>query len=94
MVFGKRARVLHTTQTADIRRALKRFGLRSARRLIRFGRETPDPKYILKNAILKVNRRKNGSWHWMVWDAKRRRLLDPQKPAYKRPRLSSFLTIE
>ena len=93
-VFGKRPRVVHSTHTADIRRALKRFGLRSAKRLISFGRETPEPKNIGINAILKVNRRKNGTWHWIVWDSKRKRLLDPQRPAYKRPRLSSFLAIE
>lgn len=54
-----------------------------------------DPKqFALKNlddldldcdALLMVNPREGGrKWHWVIWDHRRRRVLDPKVPPYKR----------
>ena len=65
--------------TGGLRKALAVYGLERAHHLVPF-RST---KYedLEDNAILKVNPRRGGAeWHWVVWDAKRRRLLDPRDP--------------
>ena len=68
------------------------YGLELAHHLVPF-RST---KYedLEDNAILKVNPRRGGAeWHWVVWDAKRRRLLDPRDPPYKRISACSYLRV-
>jgi hypothetical protein len=94
-IFGKKQRYLHTTFTSDLVKGLRKLGFRSGGKLTRLGQKSKISDYrdIPQNAILKVNRRKNGSWHWIVWDAAARCTRDPLKPAYKRPRCSSFLTV-
>ena len=84
--------VVPHTNTGDLRKALAACGLEPARHLVPF-RST---KYqdLKDNAILKVNPRRGGAeWHWVVWDAGRRRLLDPRDPPYKRVRACSYLRV-
>jgi hypothetical protein len=46
------------------------------------------------DALLKVIRPGKWWFHWIVWDAKRERHLDPKQPAVKRPNVSSYLLFE
>ncbi len=80
------------TNTGDLKLALEAYGLEPAGHLVPF-RST---KYqdLKDNAILKANPRRGGAeWHWVVWDAERRRLLDPREPPYKRIRACSYLRV-
>ena len=84
--------VVSGTNTGGLRKALAAHGLELARHLVPF-RST---KYqdLEDDAILKANPRHGGAeWHWVVWDAKRRRLLDPRDPPYKRIRACSYLRV-
>jgi hypothetical protein len=88
------------TETRDIRNGLREFGLKSARRLTQFrgNKHIHDYKELKHDAMLKlVNPRthRSGSFHWVVWDARRRKILDPQHPRYKIPpaRITSFLKV-
>jgi hypothetical protein len=88
------------TDTRDIRNGLREFGLKSAKRLRQFrgNKQYHDYKELNFDAMLKLvdpKTHRGGSFHWVVWDAKRRRRLDPQSPRYKIPpaRITSFLTV-
>ena len=84
--------VVPHTNTGDLKLALAACGLEPARHLVPF-RST---KYqdLEDNAILKVNPRRAGAeWHWVVWDAERRRLLDPRDPPDKWIRACSYLRV-
>ena len=84
--------VVPHTNTGDLKMALAAHGLEPARHPVPF-RST---KYqdLEDDAILKVNpRRGSVEWHWVVWDAGRRRLLDPRDPPYKRIRACSYLRV-
>ncbi|MGO9005103.1 MAG: hypothetical protein ACLQB4_04975 [Beijerinckiaceae bacterium] len=75
-----------------LRDALIRLGRRPSRRLVKF-RGYSVLEY---DAILKVNLYNNGAeWHWVAWDAKRKRILDPWEPPYiKRYRPVAVLPVE
>jgi len=79
------------TNTSDLRRALKRLGFAVSRRLkpIR-GRQLIDLK---ANAILKVNPKIDGSWHWVVWNSKTRRIMDPEGRRKRPYRYVSYLLV-
>ena len=84
--------VVSAADTGDLRRALAVYGLELAHHSVPF-RST---KYedLKDNAILKVNPRRGGAeWHWVVWDTKRQRILDPKDPPYKRIRACSYLMV-
>jgi hypothetical protein len=81
---------VENTDTSDLRKALRKYGVRSARRLIPL--RTRCYRELTHDAILKVNVKRNGNWHWIVWDAARQRPLDPQTPK-PRPRAVSFLRV-
>lgn len=79
------------TDATTLRRALTKLRVRVGDRLVPLrGRSYGDPTH---DAILKVNARSDGSWHWVVWDATRSRLIDPRQPPYKRIRAVSFLVV-
>lgn len=89
-IFGPEPPQRHSTRVADLRRGLKRLGIALTDRLSPLGgRSLSD---LATNAIVKVNPRQDG-WHWVVWDAGRRRLLDPRQPTYQRYRVISFLQV-
>jgi hypothetical protein len=70
------------TDTRKVRNGLQKFGLRSARRLVPFrgNKKYGDYKDLPADAILKLvsSRHRGGTFHWVVWDAKRKKILDPQ----------------
>ena len=80
------------TETGDLRRALATYGFELAHHSVPF-RSTSYENF-KDTAILKGNPRRWGAeWHWVVWDAEHRRLLDPRDPPYKRIRACSYLTV-
>ena len=80
------------TETADLRKALAVHGLELAHHSVPF--RSTSYEDLKDTAILKANPRRGGAeWHWVVWDAGRRRLLDPRDPPYKRIRACSYLTV-
>jgi ABC-type bacteriocin/lantibiotic exporter with double-glycine peptidase domain len=74
--------------------ALKRLGIKSAKqRQSVFGK--PE-KYLGEtfDALLFSNHRKSANeGHWIVWDSKNQRYLDPLPKPYKNPRIHSYLKI-
>jgi Peptidase C39 family len=74
-----------------LRFVLTRLGLRPSRRLKKFrGYDA-----LKQNAILKVNPYNKGKdWHWVAWDARGNRILDPYEPPYKRYRPIAVLNVE
>ena len=95
------------TYVNDLRKALAKYDVGLAHRSFPFStsRRWNHPKgfesfleqemYFTSDAILAINPSQNGStWHWVVWDARRRRILDPQEPPYKRIRPLSYLRVK
>lgn len=90
-IFGAEPPDDHGTETGDLRRGLSRLGVRSAPRLLALaGRPCSD---LATDAIVKVNLRQDGWWHWVVWDLHRQRIIDPMKRPYRRHRPISYLAI-
>ena len=80
------------TDADELRKALVACGLEPARHLVPF--RSKKYRDLEDNAILKANSRRGGAeWHWVVWDAERRRLLDPRDPPYKRIRACAYLRV-
>lgn len=88
LMFGERAGGY--TDTAQLREALGALGIQTAPKLVLFKSEAPQD--LPFNAILKTNRRTK-DWHWVVWDCRRQKVLDPRTPPYRRYRHSSYLEI-
>ena len=78
--------------TKDVVKALRHFGadLPRDRLVVLRGRNFRRLEY---DAILKVNVRKDGHWHWVVWDAKKQRVLDPKRRPYRTIRATSYLPV-
>lgn len=91
-IFGKRCVV--PTDTKSIRKALRKFGIASAKNLIRSTRAQHYTN-LQQDALLRVKlpKRDAPNWHWIVWDARRQRFLDPDADPYVNPPVTSFLTI-
>jgi hypothetical protein len=83
------------TETKDLRRALHRFAIGCSSRLIRSTRQC-HYRNLEQDAILKTRTRSDGDWHWIVWDAKRKKFLDPEgeDDGYVRPPVSSFFLVK
>jgi len=79
---------VHTTNTEDIRNALNYFGYDTPDRLIPL-RKTPMVN-LPHNAIVKVNPR-GSTWHWCVWDATNKCLIDSAAPPHDGYNLISYL---
>lgn len=80
------------TSTADLYNALKVLRKRpSGKRLVPL--RTQSYRDLDTNALLKVGRPGKSWWHWIVWDAKRKKFLDPNTPSIRRPRVTSFLYV-
>jgi hypothetical protein len=78
-------------RTSDIRRGAQHFGINVGERQRPLGsREYRD---LNEDALLSVKFHGTNWWHWVLWDAKNRQLLDPREPAYERPPIVSFLTV-
>jgi hypothetical protein len=96
LMFGNN-KVKHT-QTRDLVSALKCLGLMPQKKqLTSFGKRYARYSELPENAILKANPRKGGRyWHWIVWDVRRKKLLDPlpTEDRYLHPKPISFLIVE
>ena len=79
------------TRSRDLRKALRTFGYDVGKRLNPL--RTRHYSNLEFDAILKVWPKKDGTWHWVVWDARARRILDPLEPPYKRIRAISYLRV-
>ena len=84
---------VEATRAPDLRKHLKLYGcLVDARRL----KPLPKHKRYTKlscDAILKVWPRNDGSWHWVVWDSSKRRVLDPAEPPFVNYRVKGYLPV-
>jgi len=75
------------TKTSEIRITLQTYGLTLAKKRVPFlrgktatglHRAIQESKIELSfNAIVSTRPRRDGNWHWVVWDSKRQRILDP-----------------
>src|ERR1017187_7901244 len=67
------------TTTLDLYYALKHLRIKSRWKLTQFRTQTP---YDLEShAILKVSRSKKQNWHWVAYDAKQQKIVDPNRNA-------------
>ena len=80
------------THTKEIKAALRRAGLRTDRRCVRFKKD--EGPLILQFDAIMITRaaKQHGTFHWVVWDSKARRVLDPDYEARKR-KFSSYLRV-
>lgn len=83
---------LRLTKTRDLRAALIKLGKSpSPDRMKRL--RGNQHRTLTETALLKTATRRGGSWHWMVWDPRRGRVLDPMEPPYERPRITACLIV-
>ena len=85
-LFGSQARRGFRTNKDEMRAALRRLGIITSKKL----QVCKDPRRLTRDALLRTNLLADGNWHWAVWDAKRRRILDPY---YKHTRVLSCLVV-
>ncbi len=80
------------TSSKMIAAAFKRLGLKcDARARPLFGRSY---KELTHDAVLLADRDPmTWTWHWLVWDSKAKRVIDPAKRAKKRFKVTSYLKI-
>jgi hypothetical protein len=88
-MFGREAGSF--TETGDPRNALRKRGIPVGNRLVPL--RTRNYMDLRHHAILKVNVHPNW-WLWVVWDAGRRKPIDPRRPPYRRIRAVSFLKVQ
>jgi len=77
-LFGEKYKGSFYTQTHQMKKAPAQFGVVLSDRLVR----CVDPERFDHDALVRTNELANGNWHWVGWDAKRRKTLDPLR--YKR----------
>lgn len=86
------------TSADDLVRALSLLGIRAGPKLMSLpgtGRRWMEEVRVLsKPAILKSPTRRDGTWHWRVYDPSRKIILDPRSPPYSRLRVSAYLLVE
>jgi hypothetical protein len=71
------------TQLPMLKKIMGRHGVVVEGRMRRIGDQSLNE--LDCDALLKVNPRADGEeWHWVIWDHRRRRVLDPKVPPYKR----------
>ncbi len=79
------------TSLADVRCALMDFGVQTPEHMTPFW--DADYTQLRNHALLALDPRPNGQWHWAVWDAMRRRIVDPLKTPSKQPVVVGFLEL-
>lgn len=80
------------TQLHELREMMRQHGVALEGRLTPF--RTRKPTDLPFDALLKANPRLAGKeWHWMIWDYRRRRVLDPKMPPYKRVKFVSYVEL-
>jgi len=91
VMAGERSTI--NADTKDVVRALRGFGVELPRNHL-VALRGRDFRTLDHDAILKVNVRKDGHWHWVVWDAENRRVLDPKRRPYRKIRATSYLPVQ
>ena len=87
------------TTTLNVHNALRRFGFKTPSRLKRFSKSGDYANYkeLDVDAVLKLVTRhhRRGTHHWVVWDAKAKKPLDPMEDPYLVPpaKITSYLPI-
>jgi ABC-type bacteriocin/lantibiotic exporter with double-glycine peptidase domain len=87
-LFGEKHKGPGYTYKDQMRNALKAFGVVLSERLTR----CPRPERLTQDALIRTNELSNGMWHWVVWDARRAKILDPL-PYKRRLRPLSCLVV-
>jgi hypothetical protein len=72
-LFGENHEGPCYTQTDQMRNALKEFGVILSEKLVR----CVYPEHLNRDALIRTNVLSNEMWHWVVWDARRQKILDP-----------------
>ena len=78
-----------TTDTGALRDALRGLGIPVAEKCIR----VTDKAQLKRDALLQVNRRPTGAFHWVLWDLRRWRILDPGVPPCERLEVYAALLV-
>ncbi|MCT4334644.1 cysteine peptidase family C39 domain-containing protein [Paracoccus sp. YLB-12] len=65
------------TGVKDLRRALRHFGIDIGKQRYPFKKISKTDMGLSFDAIIGTQPNHNGYWHWLVWDASNRRLIDP-----------------
>lgn len=65
------------TDVRDLRRGLRSFGVELGHRRVPFTKVNSTDMGLDFDAIIGTKPDKTGNWHWLVWDATKRVLLDP-----------------
>lgn len=79
---------LNWTKAVHLRRGLATFGFGLGR-----GMRITSVRVLAsldQHALVGTNKRKYNRWHWIVWDARCKIVLDPKKPPYRINRLRPF----
>jgi hypothetical protein len=80
------------TQLHELKKIMRKHGVRCGPRLLPL--RSRHPKDLPFDALVKVNPRRGGKeWHWVLWDNRRKQLLDPKVPPYKRFRFVSYVRV-
>lgn len=82
------------TDVRDLRRGLRSFGIELGHRRIPFTKVSSTDMGLDFDAIIGTKPVKNGSWHWLVWDAANRILLDPNPDKQSNSHRSAHHYIE
>ena len=83
---------INGTHLRDLRAIMRHYGVKCGERLIPL--RTRKPSDLPFDALIKINPRVGGKeWHWVIWDQRRRRILDPKVPPYKRRKCISYVRL-
>lgn len=82
------------TSTRDLRRGLRAFGIQIGPRRIRFTKVSSQDMGLTFDAIIGTKATANGNWHWLIWDAAARNLLDPNPKKKSNGHRSAYHYIE
>src|SRR5581483_2037403 len=82
---------VYGTHLRDLRKLLRKHRAGCGERMIPMRTRKPDD--LPFDAIIKINPRRGGKWHWVIWDHRRRRILDPKNPPYKRRKFISYVRV-
>ncbi len=80
------------TSLEDLRWALMAYGFRVPKRMTPFWER--QHTQLKQHALLALDPGPDGMWHWAVWDAEQRRILDPLKRPPRRPTIVGHLVVQ
>jgi ABC-type bacteriocin/lantibiotic exporter with double-glycine peptidase domain len=80
------------TTTRQLKNALLKLDVPVGRQTVPIKNKSQIDISLEFDAILKTEERKDATWHWMVWDAKNQKILDPLGRKNRR-RISHYLRV-